>query len=147
MIIDYEHELTSAGGQLFNASPEYGSKPYDQGVTSPGDPAVGEPLEFWIQVDDANSDVATYYDVDLVCSSTGASGGSEEVVVTRRLLTAALLAGTSHMIGRVPPHLCTRRYLAAKLTPDSGTPTTGKIKAWLQKSSDGTPANAGYPTA
>jgi hypothetical protein len=146
MILDYEQELSAAGGQLFNASDgnsEYGSKPYDLKATSPGDPAVGEPLDVFAQVDDANSDVGTSYDIAVVNDTDGA-GTSEVSLVSRTILVAALLLGTTHFIGRIAPHLASKRYLTAKVTTHGGTPTTGKMKIWLQKSGDGIPVNAGF---
>jgi hypothetical protein len=151
MILDYEMELTAAGGQLFNAADglsEYGAKPYDLKATAPGDPAHGEPLDVFAQVDDANSDVGTSLDIALVNDTDGAGGseittGMPSITVPR----AALLVGTPHRVGRVSPGLCTKRYLTPKVTTHGDPATVGKLKIWLQKAADGVPANAGFPTA
>lgn len=144
MIIDHEQELCTSGGQLFNATDgnaEYGAKCFDLKAASPGDPAVGEPLEFWAKVGTANCDVGTSYDIELVNDDDGA-GTNEISLVKRTILLAALTANTKHPIGRVMPGLCTRRYLTAKVTTHGTTPTAGLLTLWVQKASDGSPLNA-----
>jgi hypothetical protein len=144
MILDFEQELSTSGGQLFNASDgntEYGTRPFDM-MAAGVDPAAGEPLEVLAQVDTANSDVGTSYDIAVVNDTDGA-GSSAVTLVTRTILVAALTLHSLHRIGTIRPGQCTMRYLTAAVTTHGGTPTTGKLKIWLQKARDATPVNVG----
>jgi hypothetical protein len=83
----------------------------------------------------------TSYKFELVNDTDGA-GGSEISLGDKTVLLAALTEGSLHKICRVSPGLCTQRYLTLKVTQTGNNSTTGKIKAWLQKSADGVPSNA-----
>ena len=138
MLQDYEQELNTAGGQLFdaaNGASEYGAKEYDHKATTPGDPAVGERLDVTMQVVDADCDVGTSYTIEIVAGATSGGGGSETVLLSKSILVAALTENTHHFIGTIPPGVGTMyRYLQSKVTSvTSSAPTTGKLIFHLHK--------------
>jgi hypothetical protein len=137
MILDYEAELNSAGGQLFNATDgnsEYGAKEYDLKATTPGDPAVGSRMDVTMQVVDDDCDVVTNYIVRIVAGATSGGGGSETVLLTKTILKAALTENSHHFIGTIPPGVGTMyRYIQSKVESTGSTPTTGKLIFHLHK--------------
>jgi len=145
MIQDYEQELTVAGGHNTNfaAGSEYGTKPYDKKGSH--DANTGEPIHAFMQILGADVDNLTSLKIDIVDSTTGASGGTETVVGSRTFLLADLTqAAGVRRIDILNPGLAARRYLAAKLTVAGTTPTAGALcKVWLAKATDVAPQNAG----
>lgn len=147
MILDFEQELSASGGQLFNASDgnaEYGSRPYDLMATGI-DAAVGEPLNAFARVDDANSDVGTSLDLEIVNDTDGAGGSEVSMIKKSAVLVAALTQNSMHYIGTITPSQCALQYLTAKITTHGSAATAGKLKIWLQKASDGMPVNVAQP--
>lgn len=160
MILDYEMQLTSglpAVGQAINpasAATVYGALPYDQ-KASGADPAVGDALDAFVKVTTTYI-TATHALIQIVGSSTGASGGNEDVLLSR-IFTLAELASTAGVkrIGRIAPGSGSNkyRYLALKVgaftlmdadgagSTGGGNMTTGLMAAWLQKASDAIPHN------
>lgn len=146
MIIDYEQELTSAGGQAMDhaAGDAYGSKPYDMKATAPGDPAVGESLAAFMKITEAYSAGTGMTSITAaVVNDTDGAGTSEVVATSKSILLAALTINSLHFIGYVSPNLCSKRYLTAKVTTVGGNPGAGSVKMWVQKASDAFPINAG----
>jgi len=144
MMIDHELALCTKGGQLFNpgdGSDEYGAKEIDLGIAGI-DPAVGEPLDFFVRVTTADLNNLTSYTVALVADSTTGSVTAEQVLCTKTILLAALLQNTLHKIGRVSPGLGNKRYLKMKVTQTGTTPTTGLLEGWLAKACGSVPSNA-----
>ena len=145
MILDYEQELTLAGGHDtdFAAGTEYGSKPYDQKAAA--DAAVGEPIHAYMQVLVADVNQAATIQIDIVASDTGASGGNEVVLCTRTFANANLtVAEGVRRVGICVPGKTPYRYLAAKITTAVGTADGGSLtKVWLGKASDHAPQNDG----
>jgi len=143
-MLDHELALTTKGGQVFNpgdGSDEYGAKVIDQGAASPGDPAVGDPLEFWLRVTVAIENI-TSYTVALVADSTELTVTSEETLASKVILLAALTLNSKHMIGRVAPGLSSKRYVKMKVTQTGAGDPVGKLEGWLHKGVDGHPVNA-----
>lgn len=140
MLLDLENELTTKGGQLFNAADgasEYGDKTFD--AKAANDLAIGEPLHVMCRVEGANSDVGTSLAIALVGDTDGA-GTSEVTLVTKTVLQAALLENSVFHIGIVPPGV-SKRYLRAKVTTAGAPATVGKLVIWLAKGSDMQRAN------
>lgn len=145
MIHDYEQELTTAGGQLFDAADtasEYGTKPFDMKAAGI-DPAVGEKLQLAFRLVDADSDVGTSLQFDVVESTTGAAGGTEVVVGTKTVAVAGLTTAAGNFYIGIDQGQISKRYLALKVTTAGSAATAGKISAWLVKGSDAIPKNAG----
>jgi hypothetical protein len=145
MITDYTQELTASAGHPidFAAGSEYGSKPYDLKAAGQ-DPAVGEPLQVFMQVVDADVDNLDSLTVAVVSDTDGA-GTSEVVVLSKSYALAALTTALGvRRVGVIPAGVITKQYLTAKLTTvGAGTATQGKVKVWLAKASDVSPQNNG----
>lgn len=148
MIHDFEQELTTAAGQLFapgDGSAAYGSIAYDMkgaGI----DPAVGDPLVCTVKVDDADSDVGTSLQFQLVaCDDT--SKTNEVVLADSGAVVVANLTRYSSLALSADLGKCgaATRYMYLKVTQAGANATAGKIKAWVSKASDAVPANGVYP--
>ena len=148
MISDYEQELTTNGGQLFNAgdgTAEYGAKSYDMKVAGFGNPAIGEGAYACFEVVDADSDVGTSLDLELVAADDGA--GTNEVSLGKKsaVLVANLTRYARHVVAIDPTVAvaATNQYILAKVTTHGGAATVGKILATLHKGAYTLPVNAG----
>lgn len=141
MILDYQQELTTAGGQLFTAAAPYGTRPLDL-LTTGIDPAIGDPLVCCWRVYGADSDVGTSQEIEIYDSTTGASGGSETEIATSGAITRANLTVAKGIRSfAIPKGSITREFLAVKVATVGTDPTAGKLKVWLQKGIDATPSN------
>jgi hypothetical protein len=152
MILDFEEELSTLAGQLFNAADgnaEYGSLAFDlwggkTSIAAGRDLAVGEPVMAVFRVITADNDVGTSYDLQIVNDTDGA-GGSEVVMATKTVLAAALTQNSLHYVGPITPGQCALRYLTAKVITHGSTPTTGPLKVWLVKGADVADVNLANP--
>jgi len=133
MISDYEQELTTNGGQLFNAgdgTAEYGAKSYDMKVAGFGNPAIGEGAYACFEVVDAND-----------------GAGTNEVSLGKKsaVLVANLTRYARHVVAIDPTVAvaATNQYILAKVTTHGGAATVGKILATLHKGAYTLPVNAG----
>lgn len=148
MILDYEQELSAAGGQLFNAADgnaEYGSKSYDM-MAAGIDPSAGEPIIAVFKVHDANSDVGTSLDLEITADDDEAAT-NEVSLAKETILVASLTAETIHYVGplALSKIASTNRYIRAKVTTHGSAATAGKLKVWLQKGRDAVPLNVAQP--
>jgi hypothetical protein len=140
MIIDYEQELTTAGGQAVTAN-GYGTKNYDQ--KGPVDGALGAPLHAFMQVVGANFNNLTSLDIAIVGDDDGA-GTNEVVILTKNFLLAALTTALGvRRLGILPPGT-RKKFLREKHTVTGTAPTTGKIVVWFSKGDDVAPANQAF---
>ncbi len=139
MLQDYEHELTTAGGQAVTAT-AYGTKPYDQKAAA--DAGVGEPLSMFFQITTADLNNATSYTIELYGDDDGA-GTNEVAVLSKSYALAALTVALGiRRVGIVPPGT-RKKFYRAKWTRVGGSDSNqGKIVAWLAKGSDVGRANA-----
>jgi hypothetical protein len=147
-IMDYEQELSTAGGQLFNAAdgnPEYGARALDMKVAGFGNPAIGEPLSALFEVVDANSDVGTSLDLEIVADDDGAGTNAVSLGKKSAVLVANLTRYARHVVQLDPTAAiaATNQYLAAKVTTHGTPATTGKIRVSLLKGTYAVPVNPG----
>jgi hypothetical protein len=138
MLMDYEQELTTAGGQAITAT-AYGSKPYDQ--KGPADAAIGDAdTSLLFKVTGADFNTLTSMDIALTADDDGA--GTNEVTVLTKNFTLAQLTQAlgTRRVGVVPPGT-RKRFFRVKCTVNGSAPSQGKIKAWLGTGDDAAPAN------
>jgi hypothetical protein len=140
MLIDYEQELTTKDGQdLAGVASGYGTKSYDQKAAA--DAAVGEPLEAFFKIVDANVDAATSILFSIVGDDDGA-GTNEVTILSKSFALAALTTALGvRSIGRLPRGTSKKHY-RFKWAVTGANPTQGAIVAWLSKGSDAARANA-----
>lgn len=139
MIEDYEMELTAAAGQAVTID-AYSSKSID--LRAALDAAVGEPLHVLAQVTEDFDELTS-----LLVALRGDDDGAGTNVVTL-LSKSILLAGLTvaagvQRIGIVPPGT-KKRYLRGHFDVTGDEPTEGKIRMWLAKGSNVTPANPSF---
>lgn len=145
MIIDYEMELATSGGQLFNpadGASEYGAKSYDLKATG-RDVMRGDPVMACFRVtDDADCDVGTSYDLEITADDDEAAG-NEVSLGKETVVLANLTADTIHYVGplQMAKIASTNQYLRAKVTGHGTQATAGKLEVWLQKGVDGVDVN------
>lgn len=146
MILDFEHELTTAAGQLFNAAEdatEYGTIPLDLGKTVPEDPVLSGEMDLYFKVHSGNVNVTTSYEISLITSADGGASGAAVVIPVKTVLVANMTEGTLHFIGTMKKHQTMQRYLNVAVTTKGGTAaTTGLCKAWLVPAGSSPPAVA-----
>lgn len=146
MLLDHDLALCTKGGQSFapgDGSSAYGTKVIDLGAASPGDPAVGEPLECVGKVNGAAIANITSYTIALVCDSTSATATAEQTLLTKTITVAsgALAANSLIKLGRVPTGVSSKRYLKLKVTQTGAGAPGGTLEFWLTKGSDSVVAN------
>jgi hypothetical protein len=141
MLIDYEQELTAAGGQAITAT-AYGTKPYDQ--KGPADAGLGDTdASLLFKVVGADFNTLTSMDIALTADDDGA-GTNEVTVLTKNFLLASLTkAAGVRRVGVVPPGT-RKRFFRVKCTVNGSAPSQGKIQAWIASGDDSTPANIAF---
>lgn len=139
MLIDYEQELTTAGGQVVTAN-GYGTKSYDQ--KGAADVAVGSAVEAFMKVTVANFNTLTSMDIAIVGDDDGA-GTNEVTLITKNFLLAALTTALGvRSLGRLARGQ-RKKFLRSKFTVNGSAPSAGsKLTVWLSKGSDVARANA-----
>lgn len=134
MILDFEHELTTADGQLFDANDtatKYGTIPYDLGKTSPEDPAISGDMDLWVKVHEDDVNNVTSLGISLVTDTDGAGTSAVAVIPEKTILLASLSEGTRHYIGTMKKFQTMKRYLTLAVKTNGTPATEGKLKAWL----------------
>lgn len=123
MILDYDDELTTTGGQNMDGAASIGTKVKDAGAAR--DWGSGEPLTPYMRVTSAaDSDVTTSMQVDFLGADNAALTSNPVVLSTKTILKAALTKNSLHAF---PPLLpgSNKRHFGVKFTPNGGNQTNG----------------------
>jgi hypothetical protein len=127
-ILDYDDELTTAGGQAVTAA-AIGTRVKDGGAAK--DWGSGEELYAYARVTgDAASNPTTSMTIDIVGADNAALTTNPVVLATATVPVAALTANSLHRLGCLKGG-SNKRYLGVRFTPNGGDATTGKIKVGL----------------
>jgi hypothetical protein len=137
MLMDYEQELTTAGGQAVTAN-GYGTKNYDQ--KGAADAAVGEKLNAFYKVAVADFNNLTSMDIAIVGDDDGA-GTNEVVIATKNVTLANLTKAKGVQRIATLPVGTRKRFYRMKFTVNGTAPAAGKIVGWLSSGDDDAPAN------
>jgi hypothetical protein len=123
-ILDYDDELSTAGGQAITAAAICG-RVKDGGVAR--DWAAGEPVFPFMRVTGtAAFNPTTSATVEILAADDALLTENPVVLSTKSILAAALGANTLHPLPALLPGF-KKRYLGAKVTPVGGDATTGKV--------------------
>jgi hypothetical protein len=127
-ILDYDDELTTAGGQAVTAT-AIGTRVKDAGAAK--DWGAGEELFAYARVTgDAASNPTTSMTITIEGADNAALSSNAVVLATTTVLVAALTPNSLHRIGPLKPG-SNKRYLGCRFTPVGGDATTGKFKVGL----------------
>jgi hypothetical protein len=123
MILDYDDELTTAGGQNMDGAASIGTKVKDAGKAR--DWGAGADVTPYMRITSAaDSDVTTSFTVDFIGADDVALTSNPVVLSTKSILKAALTKNTVH---RFPPLASgsNKRYFGVKFTPVGGNQASG----------------------
>lgn len=132
-ILDYDDELTTAGGQTVTVT-AIGTRVKNGTVAK--DWGAGSPLFAYLRVPTAfaSGDGATGMQVDLVAAANATLDSGAVVLSTRTIPIASL---GENAVLELPPLMSgvRKQYLGIKFTPVGGTFNAGKVKAGLIENS------------
>jgi hypothetical protein len=123
MILDYDDELTTAGGQNMDGAASIGTKVKDAGKAR--DWGAGQDITPYMRVTStADSDVATSMQVDFIGADNAALTTNPVVLSTKTILKAAL---TKNSVHRFPPLASgsNKQFFGVKFTPAGGNQASG----------------------
>lgn len=133
MLIDFDLEFTTSGGQAVTAA-AIGTRVIDKGGNV--DIGAGEPIvPFFRVTDDADFNPTTSVTVNIEGADDDGLTTNNEVLSTITVLVASLTADSIH---RMPPLIpgFSKRYFGCRVTPNGGDATTGKLIVGLLGSAD-----------
>ncbi len=124
MILDYDDEFTTAGGQAVTEA-AIGTKVKD--ALAARDWGSGTSVAAYARVTSAAaSNPATSMTIDIIGADNAALDSNPVVLATTTVLAAALTASSLHRIGILKAG-SSKRYLGCKFTPNGGNASTGKF--------------------
>lgn len=126
MILDYDNELTTAGGQAVTAN-SIGTKVLDGNKAK--DWGAGEPVIPFVRIPEAFNNL-TSLQIDFVGADNAALTTNAVVLATKTILLAALTVNSLHAFGSLAAG-ANKRYFGVKFTVSGTAPTLGKVIAGL----------------
>lgn len=128
MILDYDDEFTTSGGQAVTAA-AIGTKVKD--ATNARDWGAGQEIAAYARVTStAASNPTTSMTIDVIGADNAALTTNPVVLATITVLAAALTANSVHNVGVLKAG-AKKQYLGCKFTPNGGDATTGKFVCGL----------------